>query len=246
MERVRTSVSGFLLFFLIQLLLISSFSYAGNLNGGKVRVGYYENEIFQEGAAEGLVKSGYAYEYYRKISEYTGWEYEYVYGDFSELYQMLLDRKIDLLAGLAYKSERSELISYPVDIMGKESYYLLKHDDDESTNASPSSLAGKSIGVLDSAMADVLQSFLDRNSVDASVVRFSDYPYLFSAFDEKKVDILPARAMEHTRERTLKCSPPSAPPTTICASARTGMTFCRNSMRHSSFSGQSSPTSRTS
>ncbi|MBR1919303.1 MAG: transporter substrate-binding domain-containing protein [Spirochaetales bacterium] len=190
MERVRTSVSGFLLFFLIQLLLISSFSYAGNLNGGKVRVGYYENEIFQEGAAEGLVKSGYAYEYYRKISEYTGWEYEYVYGDFSELYQMLLDRKIDLLAGLAYKSERSELISYPVDIMGKESYYLLKHDDDESTNASPSSLAGKSIGVLDSAMADVLQSFLDRNSVDASVVRFSDYPYLFSAFDEKKVDIL--------------------------------------------------------
>jgi len=190
MERVRTSVFGFLLFFLIQLLSISSFSYAGNLNGGKVRVGYYENEIFQEGAAEGLVKSGYAYEYYRKISEYTGWEYEYVYGDFSELYQMLLDRKIDLLAGLAYKSERSELISYPVDIMGKESYYLLKHDDDESTNASPSSLAGKSIGVLDSAMADVLQSFLDRNSVDASVVRFSDYPYLFSAFDEKKVDIL--------------------------------------------------------
>lgn len=190
MERVRTSVFGFLLFFLIQLLLISSFSYAGNLNEGKVRVGYYENEIFQEGAAEGLVKSGYAYEYYRKISEYTGWEYEYVYGDFSELYQMLLDRKIDLLAGLAYKSERAELISYPVDIMGKESYYLLKHDDDESTNASPSSLAGKSIGVLDSAMADVLQSFLDRNSVDASVVRFSDYPYLFSAFDEKKVDIL--------------------------------------------------------
>lgn len=190
MERVRTSVFGFLLFFLVQLLLISSFSYAGNLNGGKVRVGYYENEIFQEGAAEGLVKSGYAYEYYRKISEYTGWEYEYVYGDFSELYQMLLDRKIDLLAGLAYKSERSELISYPVDIMGKESYYLLKHDDDESTNASPSSLAGKSIGVLDSAMADVLQSFLDRNSVDASVVRFSDYPYLFSAFDENKVDIL--------------------------------------------------------
>ena len=47
-----------------------------------IRVGYYENEIFQEGAEEGVVKSGYAYEYYRKLSEYTGWEYEYVYGDF--------------------------------------------------------------------------------------------------------------------------------------------------------------------
>ena len=41
-----------------------------------VRVGYYENEIFQEGAREGAVKTGYAYEYYRKLSEYTGWKYE--------------------------------------------------------------------------------------------------------------------------------------------------------------------------
>ena len=28
-----------------------------------VRVGYYENEVFQEGAGEGAVKKGYAYEY---------------------------------------------------------------------------------------------------------------------------------------------------------------------------------------
>jgi hypothetical protein len=30
-----------------------------------VRVGYYENEIFQEGAGDGKVKTGYAYEYYQ-------------------------------------------------------------------------------------------------------------------------------------------------------------------------------------
>ena len=28
-----------------------------------VRVGYYENEVFEEGAAPGAVKTGYAYEY---------------------------------------------------------------------------------------------------------------------------------------------------------------------------------------
>ena len=71
-----------------------------------VRVGYYENEIFQEGAEEGAVKTGYAYEYYRKISEYTGWRYEYVYGSFGDLYQMLLDGEIDLLAGLAWREKR--------------------------------------------------------------------------------------------------------------------------------------------
>ena len=60
---------------------------------GTVRVGYYENEVFQEGAQDGTVKTGYAYEYYRKLSEYTGWKYEYVYGSFGDLYQMLLTLK---------------------------------------------------------------------------------------------------------------------------------------------------------
>ena len=64
-----------------------------------VRVGYYENEVFQEGAAENAVKTGYAYEYYRKISEYTGWSYEYVYGDFTEMYEKLLNGEIDLRSG---------------------------------------------------------------------------------------------------------------------------------------------------
>ncbi len=71
-----------------------------------VKIGYFENEIFQGGAKEGEVKNGYAYEYYRKLSEYTGWEYSYTYGDFTELYQMLLDGRIDMLAGLARTEER--------------------------------------------------------------------------------------------------------------------------------------------
>jgi hypothetical protein len=88
-----------------------SFSYDTNASSDEeiVRVGYYENEIFQEGAGEGEVKSGCAYEYYRKLSEYTGWEYEYVYGDFGDLYQMLLDGEIDLLAGLAWKEDRADI-----------------------------------------------------------------------------------------------------------------------------------------
>ncbi len=86
-----------------------------------VRVGYYENEIFQEGAAEGAVKTGYSYEYLQKLSEYTGWKYEYEYGSFSDLYQMLLDGEIDLLAGLAWRENRAELIGYPDAIMGSES-----------------------------------------------------------------------------------------------------------------------------
>ena len=93
------------------LLSVMTFSLSVTAETKTVRVGYYENEVFQEGAREGAVKTGYAYEYYRKLSEYTGWDYDYVYGGFGELYQMLLDGQIDLLAGLAWREERAAVIA---------------------------------------------------------------------------------------------------------------------------------------
>lgn len=158
----------------------------------KVKVGYYENEVFQEGASENTVRKGYAYEYYLKLSEYTGWRYEYVYGDFSDMYQKLLDGEIDLLAGLAYKDERKNLIGYPEKPMGRENYILLKHKSDSSVTADPKTLNGKKIAVLNSAMVGVLKNYLKEYNVDAEVVAFDDYKTLFAAFDNKEMDVLAA------------------------------------------------------
>ena len=159
-----------------------------------VRVGYYENEIFQEGAREGAVKTGYAYEYYRKLSEYTGWKYEYVYGDFADLYQMLVDGEIDLLAGLAWRAERAGLIAYPDDIMGNESYYLVRHDTDTHITPEPATLNGCRIGVLDSAIVSVLEGYLTSHHVQAEVVRFPSPDQLVAAFDAGEVDVIAAES----------------------------------------------------
>ena len=155
-----------------------------------VRVGYYENEVFQEGAREGAVRTGYAYEYYRKLSEYTGWEYEYVYGTYGDLYQKLLDHEIDLLAGLAYKEERVALLSYPDEPMGHESYNLLKHAADTDITSEPDTMKGKKIVVLDSAMTDVLQKYLNTHHIDAQVIALPDYEAVFEAFDTHQVDLI--------------------------------------------------------
>ena len=157
-----------------------------------VLVGYYENEVFQEGARPDAVKTGYSYEYYQKLSEYTGWRYEYVYGEFGDLYQKLLDGEIDFLAGLAWKEEREALIGYPESPMGHENYSLIKHVIDEDVTVDTSTLNGKRIGVLESAMADSLRDFLDKHGVAAEVVVFRDYEPLFEAFDTHDVDILAA------------------------------------------------------
>ena len=165
---------------------------ASHFENTVVRVGYYENEIFQEGAQNGSVKKGYAYEYYQKLSEYTGWQYDYVYGEFGDLYRMLLDGEIDLLAGLAWREDREAIIGYPNEAMGNESYNLVRHDSDEDITVDPSTLNGKRIGVLDSAMSGVLQAFLDEHAIQADVVLFRDYDPLFKAFDGHEIDVLAA------------------------------------------------------
>ena len=92
----------FMLLFNFNFTFTSSAAGSANNDGPKVvRVGYYQNEVFEDGASDGAIKKGYAYEYYRKISEYTGWEYEYVYGDFVSIYNMLVNGEVDLVAGLA-------------------------------------------------------------------------------------------------------------------------------------------------
>ena len=155
-----------------------------------VQVGYYENEVFQEGAQEGAVKTGYAYEYYQKLSEYTGWEYEYVYGSFGELYQKLLDGQIDLLAGLAYKKDRDSLIGYPEAAMGNESYSLLQHSADSASAIDLATFDGKTIGVLDSAIADSLHSYIKEHHINADTKTYQDYEDLFAAFDAGELDII--------------------------------------------------------
>ena len=177
-------------FFVAALLTLALPGRAAHAAGRIVRVGYYENEVFQEGARDGAVKTGYAYEYYRKLSEYTGWNYEYVYGSYSELYQKLLDGEVDLLAGLAYKEERASLIGYPRAPMGNEVYNLVRHDADVDITSDPATLAGRRIGVLDSAMVEALNSYLAAHDVKAEVVTYPEYDVLFAGFDAGEFDVL--------------------------------------------------------
>ena len=195
MKQIKRTINRFAVLFTAAILLVTVLPFAVSAAGTskeKVRVGYYENEVFQEGAKEGSVKTGYAYEYYQKLSEYTGWRYEYVYGEFGDLYQMLLDGKIDFLAGLAFREDRKDLIGYPDAAMGNETYSLVKHDSDSDITLNMSTLNGRKIGVLDSAMVQVLEKFLQEHSINAEIVKYRDYEPLFVAFDKHEIDILAA------------------------------------------------------
>ena len=85
-----------------------------------VRVGWHEEPYFitdQSGRW-----SGYTYDYQQKLVAYTGWDYEYVKGSWSELMQMLEDGEIDMLGNVSYSEERSKKMLFPSLPMGTETY----------------------------------------------------------------------------------------------------------------------------
>ncbi len=126
---------------------------AENVRAQVVKVGYYENEVFQEGARDNAVKNGYAYEYYRKLSEYTGWKYEYVTGSWSDLLQMLKNGEIDLMSNISFTEERARDMLYTSQPMGTEAYYIFVSPGNAAIMSEDyTALNGKTVGVTEGAI----------------------------------------------------------------------------------------------
>ena len=83
------------------------------------------------------------------IASYTGWKYEYIYGEWNDLFEKLKNGDIDLMAGVAYSKDREDLISYPDAEMINETFYIYKDENDNSMQCGNiSSYHGKKIGTL--------------------------------------------------------------------------------------------------
>lgn len=115
-------------------------------SGKTVRVGFYESE-FNKTSANGHL-SGYAYDFQQDIKNYTGWQYEYVRADWSELVEMLKEGKIDLMSNVSVTEERLGKMLYSAVPMGAEKFYVYVSDKNtEITPENYQALQGKRVGV---------------------------------------------------------------------------------------------------
>ena len=138
-----------------------------------VRVGWHEPPYYitdQYGR-----RSGYSYEYGWKLGAYTGWNYEYVEGNWSDLLQMLKDGEIDLMANISYTAERAEQILYPTLPMGTESYYIFTAPGNEEISADDlSTLNGKRVGVTkDSIQKDLFLVWEETHNIHTQIRELS-------------------------------------------------------------------------
>ena len=151
--KINVQRCGCVLLFSVLFIIILSVSASAEENQSKVvRVGWYEG-TYNMTDPNGQ-RSGYSYEYQQTVAAYTGWTYEYVTADWSELLKMLQDGKIDLMGGVSYTEERTDTMLFSELPMGKEKYYL--YADLSNTDLSTSDLTtlnGKRIGMLEESFA---------------------------------------------------------------------------------------------
>ncbi len=150
MNTVKTNIQKWGYFFLCFLLIFLSCpvqAAATDTDTEVVRVGWYEDAYHITG--ENGERSGYGYEYEQAVAAYTGWKYEYVEGEWSELLDMLANGEIDMMGTLSYTDERAENMLFSELPMGEEKYYLyadLVHTDISASDLS--TLNGKRIDMI--------------------------------------------------------------------------------------------------
>lgn len=133
-----------------------------------VRVGYFSYQNYMLGAEDGTAKSGYAYDLLCNIAAVNNWKYEFVYGDFNDLYPMLLSGEIDILPCLVLTEERAQQHLFTDTEIYCEQYFISALNENADKFSSLSDLNGKIISsVTDCYQNTVFEAWAEENNISA-------------------------------------------------------------------------------
>ncbi len=181
----KFSQSAFLIFFLF--FTISAFAQTGQT----VRIGYFNDDFFHIGQSDAALKTGYGYEYYQTIAKYTGWRYEYFYGDKNQVVKDFLDGKIDIIDNVAAGSENSKMLMAQ-NPMGEEHYFIAVPQFDQTIDPNNvQSLNGRRIAADKNTLnMEYLNQFVARNRLKCQIVPCSGKAERLDAMRKGEIDAM--------------------------------------------------------
>lgn len=180
---------------LLFTLLFPQLSFAAETQ--TVRLGYYQQPGFQEGIGDDERKSGYAFEYLQKISDYTGWKYEYIYEDPDALKEMMAKGQVDLIAGISPGDAippGAALADHP--FFAETCYIYTVPGDDLLKSGSADELAGRRIGTAEGSPAQAyLNQFVESSGIACAIVSFDSHDAVIEALKDGTIDAFAANDM---------------------------------------------------
>ncbi len=151
-----------------------------------VRVGF---DGTYKTTAEGDVPSGYEYECYQKIADYTGWKFEYVSGSLDEILEKLKTGEIDIYQKITYSDERAEYLYYTSRSQGVAEYYIMTTRDNDLDVVED--IQGKKVGILRGSFAErIFDVYIEENSLDCEIVLFDTDGDALKALSSGEIDAI--------------------------------------------------------
>lgn len=181
-----------LTFILTQLFFLSYPAPAAKASSGSiVRVGYSPDDTFFYKDKDGTYQGLYA-EYLYSISQYTGWQYEFISGSPESLLSMLSAGKIDMLLNVNYTPENRAVCYFPDYPITMQQLCVVVHPDDaDFPDSSLENLKGKKIGsISDTFSENVLLKLIKDKKLGCTYCPYSNYQNLMYAFTAGSVDAI--------------------------------------------------------
>lgn len=158
---------------LVLLLCVSSafFNVVDKVDAKRlIKVGYVDN---YGTVIEPIVENqeGYGYDYFKEISKYTGWEYEFIKCDtWQQALEMLQNEQIDLLGQVG--SDIVDRGDYIItnNNFGQSQVLLLADDDSEVGYNDITSFNNKTIAVTNEMFIPYMETYANKNNIKCDYV----------------------------------------------------------------------------
>ena len=193
MKFCMTQLKTLLVAFVIAACTIPALAFAheGRDSSRYIKIGVFESGRMFKGAHKDSVHSGYIYDYMQEVTNQTGWELNYIYGTFDELYKMLLAGELDLLPYTDKTDERETILNFPTLPLADENIYIASDVGNVEIHSDmPSDLNGKKIASLaGSEWNAILKNYFDENKIRAEIVEFPSMDEAWDAVRRKELDV---------------------------------------------------------
>ncbi len=168
-----------------------------------LRVGYMDYSGFIEKQSDGTY-SGYGAEYLAEITKHTGYHYEFVYGEWSDLLEQLACKEIDLVCTAQYTSERAEKYDYMSYPIGYTKGILYGAADTELLYEDYAAFDNMRVGIIrGNAMLDMFEKYEKQHGFHCSVVEYDDESQLIGALADGKIDAICSEHLANHKGLTL-------------------------------------------
>jgi len=155
-----------------------------------IRIGYDANSNFIH--EENGEYYGYGVEYLEKISEYTGWKYEYINDEsWHACMDKLRNGEIDLICTAHYTEERADEFLYADIPLGYESSLLYAKKDSEISYQDYEAMNGKKVGLLmDSYSALDFEQYAIKEGISYQGIYFNEESAMVTALQHEEIDMM--------------------------------------------------------